>query len=125
MTNILGFEEHRERGIELVRKLVTTIHTTLTNARVRWPCTDYDQRERVRFCAKWVKEMLHDQKWSMHRVIDELPRRVEFHLEGIPWTPDGVLSWARVVPKDRRGLEVELTRANCAPLDEALGNDSR
>lgn len=44
-------------------------------------------KRRTEICAKWTLVLRRDLKWSIHRILDELPRALRCELDGISYTP--------------------------------------
>lgn len=49
--------------------------------------------ERVSFCIRMAVELRNDQKWSLARILDELPRALAAKLDGRPWVPADRQTW--------------------------------
>ncbi len=76
-------------------KMAAAIKFAVEQAGKKWPCSDADTKLRVNLCVQWVREHLNDMRWSLPRALDEMHRRLDCHIEGIPWSPSiDTSTWA-------------------------------
>lgn len=52
--------------------------------------TQDEIRRRGHLCVGIARELRHDLKWSVDRIVDEMPKALRSKLDGIPWDPSKV-----------------------------------
>lgn len=60
--------------------------------------TGAEERRRISICLKWIETMRVDHRYSVQRIVDELPRALRATLRGEPYAPPTRLLWA---PEDQ------------------------
>lgn len=55
--------------------------------------TNDEVRRRFDICARIYRELRGDLKWSLPRIMDNLPRALRCALDGTPWKPDDRRVW--------------------------------
>lgn len=58
--------------------------------------TRNEVKRRTELCARWVLTLRKDCRWSIERILDELPRALRSELDGIPYSPtrEGRQTWS-------------------------------
>lgn len=55
--------------------------------------TQHEIRRRFQICCEGIRIMRRDLKWSVSRIVDELPAFLRCQLDGGTWVPDDRRAW--------------------------------
>lgn len=80
----LSFDRQREPG-----------HIILVNGSRDAPPSQAEAKRRIEICVKMFRELRGDLKWTVERIVDEMPRFLKMQIDGVSWEPEARRStWA-------------------------------
>ena len=94
---------------KVTRGIIDSIEDSFESDQVLRPVRTRNEIERrFRICIKWFVTLRRDLKWSVPRILDDLPKALRHELDGTPYSPDEKhVSWTGGGGPRLEDLEVE------------------